>query len=462
MWHGRFSEPTADDVKAFTESISYDWRLYKYDIVGSIAHATMLKEIGILNTEERDQIVKGLQEIKKDIEAGKIEFDPNFEDVHMNIESILTARIGPVGAKLHTGRSRNDQVALDIRMYMRAEVLEIRRLLRGLQKSMVRLGVKHSRLIMPGYTHLQRAQPTLMAHHLLAYVEMLDRDFGRMTDCYKRINVMPLGSGAIAGSTLPLNRELVAKLLDFPKVTQNSMDAVSDRDFALEVLANIAIIGMHTSRLCEDIILWASSEFKFILIKDAYATGSSLMPQKKNPDVAELARGKTGRLYGNLMSLLTTMKGLPMTYNRDMQEDKEAIFDSVDTCKSVLAVMAKLIEHIVVDESRIGKAANDALLLATDMADYLVKKGVPFRNSHEIIGKMVSYCVTERKALTDLDLNQMRTFSSAFDEDILKVLTLKASISSRTATGSPSYDNVVAQLKRWDGIITSEEGMSQV
>ncbi|MDK3159419.1 argininosuccinate lyase [Kamptonema cortianum] len=456
MWHGRFKQKTADEVRDYTESISYDWRLYPYDIQGSVAHAAMLAEIGVLTAKERDSIIAGLNEIRDEIKAGKFEFKPELEDVHMNIESALIEKIGPAGAKLHTARSRNDQVALDSRLYIRFEVREIQRHLRRLQKALVGLGRQYDKLVMPGYTHLQRAQPVLFAHHLLAYVEMFDRDFNRLQDAMKRINSMPLGSGAIAGSTIALNREMVAKLLDFPEVTRNSMDAVSDRDYFLEVLSDIAIIGVHVSRLCEDIVLWASSEFKFIVLHDAYSTGSSLMPQKKNPDIAELARGKTGRLFGNLMSLLTTMKGLPMTYNRDMQEDKEAVFDSVDTVKAGLNVLAKMIETIYVHESRVKKAVNDAMLLATDMADYLVKKGVPFRNAHEIIGKMVGHCVEESKALTDLTLEEMQKFSVAFEEDVQKMLTLKASITARGATGAPSFKNVDDQLHRWEDSLKRE------
>ncbi|MDZ4741829.1 MAG: argininosuccinate lyase [Verrucomicrobiota bacterium] len=456
MWHGRFKEKTADEVRDYTESISYDWRLYPYDIQGSVAHAAMLADIGILTAIERDTIIGGLHAIRDEIKADKFEFDPSLEDIHMNIEAALIKKIGPVGGKLHTARSRNDQVALDARLYIRFEVKEIQRHLRRMQKSLVGLGRKYDTLVMPGYTHLQRAQPVLFAHHLLAYVEMFDRDFNRLQDASKRINYMPLGSGAIAGSTIAVNREMVAKLLDFSDVTKNSMDAVSDRDFFMEVLSDIAIIGVHISRMCEDIILWASSEFKFIVLNDAYSTGSSLMPQKKNPDIAELARGKTGRLFGNLLSLLTTMKGLPMTYNRDMQEDKEAVFDSVDTVKSGLNVLSKMIETVYVHESRIKKAVNDAMLLATDMADYLVKKGVPFRNAHEIIGKMVGRCVETGKALTDLQIEEMKEFSVAFDEDIQKILTVKASITARTVTGAPSFKNVDDQLHRWEELMRRE------
>jgi argininosuccinate lyase len=449
MWKGRFKTDTAALLKKYSESVSFDWRLFKHDIDGSIAHAAALLDAGIITDSENKVIVRGLEEIRGEIEKGVFHFDENLEDVHMNIESALTKKIGDAGAKLHTARSRNDQVALDLRLYLRAETDAIQQLIHDLQKSLVALGEKYKRVIIPGYTHLQRAQPVLFAHHLLAYVEMLHRDFDRLTDAQKRINIMPLGSGAIAGSTINLNRELVAKLLGFPKITQNSMDAVSDRDFACELLAAIAIIGMHLSRLSEDLILWSSSEFKFVTISDAYTTGSSLMPQKKNPDVAELTRGKTGRLYGNLLSLLTTLKGLPMTYNRDMQEDKEPVFDSVDTIKSALAIFAAMMLEIKVDESRAAEAVSDWNLLATDLADYLVKHGVPFRNAHEVIGKAVAVCVERRIGFSELTLEEFQMLSSAFHADVYEILDVKKSIDARTAVGAPSTANVEAQLKKW-------------
>jgi argininosuccinate lyase len=449
MWKGRFKTDTAALLKKYSESVSFDWRLFKHDIDGSIAHAAALLDAGIITDSENKSIVRGLEEIRAEIEKGGFHFDENLEDVHMNIESALTKKIGDAGAKLHTARSRNDQVALDLRLYLRAETDAIQQLIHDLQKSLVALGEKYKHVIIPGYTHLQRAQPVLFAHHLLAYVEMLHRDFDRLTDAQKRINIMPLGSGAIAGSTINLNRELVAKLLGFPKITQNSMDAVSDRDFACELLAALAIIGMHLSRLSEDLILWSSSEFKFVTISDAYTTGSSLMPQKKNPDVAELTRGKTGRLYGNLLSLLTTLKGLPMTYNRDMQEDKEPVFDSVDTIKSALAIFAAMMLEIKVDESRVAEAVGDWNLLATDLADYLVKRGVPFRKAHEVIGKAVAVCVERRIGFSELTLEEFQMLSSAFHADVYEILDVKKSIDARTAVGAPSTANVEAQLKKW-------------
>jgi argininosuccinate lyase len=449
MWKGRFKTDTAALLKKYSESVSFDWRLFKHDIDGSIAHAAALLDAGIITDSENKAIVRGLEEIRAEIEKGGFHFDENLEDVHMNIESALTKKIGDAGAKLHTARSRNDQVALDLRLYLRAETDAIQQLIHDLQKSLVALGEKYKHVIIPGYTHLQRAQPVLFAHHLLAYVEMLHRDFDRLMDAKKRINVMPLGSGAIAGSTINLNRELVAQLLGFPKITQNSMDAVSDRDFAVELLAAIAIIGMHLSRLSEDLILWSSSEFKFVTISDAYTTGSSLMPQKKNPDVAELTRGKTGRLYGNLLSLLTTLKGLPMTYNRDMQEDKEPVFDSVDTIKSALAIFAAMMLEIKVDEPRVAEAVGDWNLLATDLADYLAKRGVPFRNAHEVIGKAVAVCVERRIGFSELTLEEFQMLSSAFHADVYEILDVKKSIDARTAVGAPSTANVEAQLKKW-------------
>jgi len=398
MWKGRFKKATADSVKDFTESISFDWRLYKQDIQGSVAHVTMLAEAGIVSKLDRDKIIKGLREIQGELAKGTFKFDPALEDIHMNIEAALIEKIGDTGAKLHTARSRNDQIALDLRLFVRGEVESIRQKVRLLQKSLVGFARRHAKVLIPGYTHLQRAQPVPIAHHMLAYVEMLDRDYERLSDSYRRVDVMPLGSGALGGSTLPIRRELVAEFLDFPKMTQNSMDAVSDRDFILELLFDCALIGLHCSRLSEDIVLWASTEFGLIDIEDAYCTGSSLMPQKKNPDLAELSRGKTGRLFGNLFSLLTTLKGLPLTYNRDMQEDKEPLFDSVDTTKAVLQILAEMIDHTSVRAPRAAEMVVDPLLLATDVTDYLVRKGVPFRQAHEIVGKAVKHSETKKKA----------------------------------------------------------------
>jgi argininosuccinate lyase len=449
MWKGRFSEPTAALLQQYSESISFDWRLWRHDIEGSIAHSAALLDAGLITAEERERIVAGLREIGAEIEAGKFSFQTELEDIHMNIEAELTRRIGDAGAKLHTARSRNDQVALDLRLYLRAECAAIEELLRDLQRALVTLAEAHREVVIPGYTHLQRAQPVYFAHHLLAYVEMFARDLGRVADARARMNVLPLGSGAIAGSTIKLDRELVAKLLDFPAITQNSMDAVSDRDFAVELLAALALVAMHLSRLSEDMILWASSEFHFVTISDAYTTGSSLMPQKKNPDVAELTRGKTGRVYGNLVALLTTLKGLPMTYNRDMQEDKEPVFDSVDTIKAALTIFAGMLHGTRVNPVACAQAVADPLLLATDLADYLVNRGVPFRKAHEIIGRAVALSAERKMPLPQLALSDYQSLSTAFAADLYDCFDLAEAMSARQAIGAPSPENVAAQLARW-------------
>jgi argininosuccinate lyase len=456
MWKGRFQQETAPAVQRFTESISFDWRLYKFDIQGSIAHASALEKAGLLTPEERQQIESGLKAIEQEIEEGRFSFRADLEDVHMNIESALTSRIGPTGAKLHTARSRNDQVALDLRLYLRSEADEICHLITGLQRALVGLGEKFQETILPGYTHLQRAQPVLFAHHLLAYVEMLARDRERLVDARKRINRMPLGSGAIAGSTIPVDRSYIAGLLGFPEVTRNSMDAVSDRDFVAEFLFAMALTGIHLSRLSEDLILFASSEFQFVKISDRYTTGSSLMPQKKNPDVCELTRGKTGRFVGNLVSLLTTLKGLPMTYNRDLQEDKEAVFDSIDQLKLVLEVNTGMIPEIDVDSQRTREAANDPGLLATDLADYLVLRGLPFRHAHEVIGKLVAYSIEQKRGFADLTLEEFQRFSEIFQPDLFTVLDLDRAIDRRTATGAPSRKNVAGALEAWNAILREQ------
>ena len=454
MWKGRFQQETSALLQQYSESISFDWRLWRHDIAGSIAHSAALEKAGLLTKEERAQIVAGLQEIGAEIEAGKFSFKTELEDIHMNIEAELTRRIGAAGAKLHTARSRNDQVALDLRLYLRDEADALAAALRAMQRALVALGARHADVIIPGYTHLQRAQPVYFAHHLLAYVEMFDRDRDRVLDARKRINVMPLGSGAIAGSTILLDRELIARELDFPAITQNSMDAVSDRDFAVELLSALALVAVHLSRLSEDVILWASSEFKFITISDAFTTGSSLMPQKKNPDVAELTRGKTGRVIGNLVSLLTTLKGLPMTYNRDMQEDKEPVFDSVDTIKTALAVFAAMLDGISANAAACAAAVADPMLLATDLADYLVNRGIPFRQAHEVIGKAVALCAEKHCELPDLTLADYQTLSPAFAADVFACLSVATSMSARQATGAPSPQNVAAQLARWQDTLS--------
>jgi argininosuccinate lyase len=450
MLRGRFQDETAAAMRRLSESVSFDWRLFKFDILGSIAHAKALHKAGLLTVDELARIETGLLGIEKEIAAGTFEFRPELEDVHMNIEAELTKRIGAAGAKLHTARSRNDQVALDLRLYLRNECTEVRGLLTDFQRALVELGRKYSNAVLPGYTHLQRAQPVLLAHHFLAYVEMIERDKERLVDARERINRMPLGSGAIAASTIPIDRAYVAQLLDFPELTRNSMDAVSDRDFVAEMLFVLALVGVHLSRLSEDLILFASSEFKFVKISDAYSTGSSLMPQKKNPDVCELTRGKTGRLIGNLVTLLTVVKGLPMTYNRDLQEDKEAVFDSIDQTKLVLEVYAAMIRELEFDTRAMQQAASDPALLATDLADYLVLHGLPFRQAHEAIGGLVAYSQKEQRALPDLSLEEFRRFSDRFEPDLYHVFQLDSALTKRVAVGAPSAKNVAAQLEAWD------------
>ncbi len=451
---GRFASGPGADVAQFTESISFDWRLWRHDIQGSIAHATMLRKIGVLTPAELRAIVKGLEAIAGEIEAGKFRWQAELEDVHMNIEAELTRR-APAGAKLHTGRSRNDQIALDIRLWLRDEIIELDGELRSLQRALVELGGKNREVIIPGYTHLQRAQPVFLAHHLLAYAEMLERDRERQMDCFARVNVCPLGSGAIAGSTLPLDREFTAKLLGFTDakgralVTRNSMDAVSDRDFAVEFCAGAALIAAHLSRLAEDVILWASSEFNFIRIADAYTTGSSLMPQKKNPDVAELTRGKTGRVFGNLIALLTLLKGLPMTYNRDLQEDKERLFDSVDTVRASARLMAAMLRNTKVNHAACAAAAGDPALLATDLADYLVRKGMAFRQAHHAVGAVVALAERAGKPLDELTLAELQSVDETFGRDALGVFDLKRAMAKRNLTGAPGTKEVAKQLAWW-------------
>ncbi len=450
MWKGRFQTETSNLVQRYGESISYDWRLYAHDIEGSIAHAAALQDAGIITKTEERKIGKGLREIKKEIESGDFRFRMSLEDIHMNIESALTDKIGDAGAKLHTARSRNDQVALDVRLYCRAETEAIFQRVMLMQRALLKLAKQFPEAVVPGYTHLQRGQPVLFSHHLLAYVEMLERDRMRLADCFKRINIMPLGSGALAGSTILLNRRLVAEKLGFPSVSQNSMDAVSDRDFIAELMFVISMIGIHLSRLSEDVILWASAEFGFIELSDAHTTGSSLMPQKKNPDVAELTRGKTGRLVGNLMSLLTTIKGLPMTYNRDLQEDKEPLFDSIDTIKIALEVFAEMMAVAKIREDRTREATSDPFLLATDLADYLVLKGVPFRQAHEVIGRITAYSIEQKKDFGDFDLSEYQQFSEVFEKDVFAVLSVETALKSRKAIGAPSPTNVKRQMGYWE------------
>jgi argininosuccinate lyase len=459
---GRFKGGPAADVAAFTQSISFDWRLWEQDLLGSIAHATMLQSVGLLSKAELKDIIDALHAIGQEITDGKFPWKPELEDVHMNIEAELTRRT-PAGAKLHTGRSRNDQVALDMRMWLRDEIVELSREIRDLQSALAALGSANAGVIIPGYTHLQRAQPVYFAHHLLAYIEMLERDDDRLGDCFLRVNVCPLGSGALAGSTLPLDREQVAKLLGFvdeegnPVLTQNSMDAVSDRDFVIEFCSIAALLAVHLSRLAEDLILWTTSEFNFIRIADAYTTGSSLMPQKKNPDVAELTRGKAGRMIGNLVALLTLLKGLPMTYNRDLQEDKERLFDSVDTIRATTRIGAAMLRNVSVNAEACQAAGGDAALLATDMADYLVRKAVPFRQAHDIVGQAVAQAESQGKSLAELSIKELQAIDKNFEADVAAIFHLEQAMQRRQLTGTPGTAEVERQLARWREILQPEK-----
>jgi len=449
MRKGRFKKSIAKVAQHYSESVSFDQRLYRHDIAGSIVHARALAKAGILSAAEQKKLETGLREIEKEIGSGKFQWNESLEDVHMNIESALTKKIGPVGAKLHTARSRNDQVALDLRLYAKEQIYQIGKQLKRCQGALLRLAQKHVDLVMPGYTHLQRAQPIYFAHYLLGQIEAFARDADRLRDCFHRTDVLPLGSGALAGSTIVLDRELIARELGFARVSQNSLDAVSDRDFVAEFLFSLAMIGMHLSRLSEDLIIWSSSEFGFVEFSDSFSTGSSLMPQKKNPDMAELTRGKTGRLYGNLMSILTTLKALPSSYNRDLQEDKEALFDSADTVSAALNVFAAMLPELKINREKMKIAASDPNLLATDLAEYLVKKGMPFREAHEVVGKLVAETVAKGKKLNDISLAALKKVSSLFDADVSKVFDLRRSLAARQAIGAPSAKNIAAQIKRW-------------
>lgn len=449
MWGGRFSEATDAFVAEFTASVQFDQRFYKQDIAGSIAHATMLAKVGVLTEQERDDIIEGLTAIKADIEAGNFEWRIDLEDVHMNIESRLTQRIGITGKKLHTGRSRNDQVATDIRLYVRDEIDAILELLKKLQKGILGLAAKNTNTIMPGFTHLQTAQPVTFGHHLMAWFEMLVRDSERLIDCRKRVNRMPLGSAALAGTTYPIDRAYTAELLGFEAVAENSLDAVSDRDFGIEFNAAASLIMMHLSRMSEEMILWTSAQFKFVNIPDRFCTGSSIMPQKKNPDVPELIRGKTGRVYGDLMSLLTLMKGQPLAYNKDNQEDKEPLFDAIDTVRGSLMAFADMIPALVPNIEIMREAALRGFSTATDLADYLVKNGVAFRDAHEIVGKAVALGVQEGKDLSELTLEQLQQFSDLIQADVFeKALTLEASVNVRNHIGGTAPAQVEAAIER--------------
>ncbi len=442
LWGGRFGKATEGLVDDFHSSISFDQRLYEQDILGSIAHATMLGEQGIIPREDVDKITEGLRGILADVKAGKIQWRTDAEDIHMNVETILTERIGEAGKRLHTGRSRNDQVALDTRMYARGACRETEGLLEDLIRALLDTAGKHLHTIMPGYTHMQKAQPITLAHHLMAYVQMFLRDRERFRAAYRSADVMVLGSGALAGTTYPLNRERVAEMLDFSAISENSLDGVSDRDFLLDYLSAASICMMHLSRFCEELILWNTNEFRFVEMDDGFATGSSIMPQKKNPDVAELIRGKTGRVYGHLMGLLTVMKGLPLAYNKDMQEDKEAFFDARDTLVKGLTVFTAMFRTLTFRTDSMERGASGGFTNATDCADYLVRKGVPFRDAHRVVGELVAHCLSENKALLDLSLPELHQFHPAFENDVFGDLSMIACVEKRRIPGAPAPDMV--------------------
>lgn len=448
LWGGRFKKETSGLMDDFHSSISFDCRMYREDITGSIAHAEMLGRQGIISEEDAQKIVQGLKDILIDIEAGKIEFSAQAEDIHMNIESLLIQRIGEAGKRLHTGRSRNDQVALDIRMYQKRRIEDLCGLLKNLEEVILNIARSNLDTIMPGYTHLQKAQPITLAHHVMAYFQMFARDIMRLKDCCSRTNICPLGSGALAGTTYPLDREYVAHSLGFADITQNSLDGVSDRDFLIECAACCSIIMMHLSRWCEELILWSSNEFGFVEMDDAFSTGSSIMPQKKNPDACELIRGKTGRVYGDLTALLTVMKSLPLAYNKDMQEDKEAIFDAVDTTEGCLIIFTQMLDSLTFNKERMLSGAGLGFTNATDAADYLVKKGLPFREAHEIIGHMVLLCLEKGCSIDQLSMQELKNINSIFEEDFYEAVSLKTCVEQRLTPGGPSKNAVLKQIAR--------------
>ena len=447
LWGGRFQKETDNLVNELNASISFDQRLYREDITGSMAHAKMLGACGIISMEDVAAILEGLQSILEDVEAGKVEFTADNEDIHMNVEALLTARIGDAGKRLHTARSRNDQVALDFRMYVREQIPTIVGQLLELETVLCRQAKQYQTAVMPGYTHLQRAQPISFAQHLMAYANMFARDVTRLEDCAKRLNECPLGSGALAGTTYPIDRWQTAKALDFDAPMSNSLDGVSDRDYALELMSALSILMMHLSRFSEEVILWCSWEFKFIELDDAYATGSSIMPQKKNPDVAELVRGKTGRVYGDLMSLLTVMKGLPLAYNKDMQEDKEPVFDAMDTVEMCLPVFAAMLDTMTVRTDNMRKAAGKGFINATDCADYLTKKGMPFRDAYTVTGKLVADCTAQGKTLEERTVDELRAFSDLFDGDVYEAINLENCMALRRSYGGPAVSETTRQIK---------------
>ena len=447
MWQGRFKKEEDESVNDFNSSISFDSRMYREDITGSIAHARMLGNTGIIDRGESEKIIAGLKEILCDIESGKLEFDPKAEDIHMFVEQVLTERIGDAGKRLHTSRSRNDQVALDIRMYLRNQIDEVYALIKVLAKVIIEKAKANTKTVMPGYTHLQRAQPVTLAHQLLAYAQMLKRDCERLCDCRVRTNIMPLGSCALAGTTYPIDRQSVCDELGFDSVTQNSIDGVSDRDFVLELAFDLSTVMMHLSRFSEEIILWCSSEFGFMELDDAFATGSSIMPQKKNPDIAELVRGKTGRVYGSLTTLLTVMKGLPLAYNKDMQEDKEAIFDALDNTKLCLEIFTKMLDTATFKTDKMRSAAGFGFINATDCADYLVKKGMPFRQAYKIVGELVAVCIEKNTTFEKLDIEEYKKVSDVFDDGVYKAVDLDVCTNGRNVVGGPAQSAVLKQIE---------------
>lgn len=457
LWGGRFSKDLDKVAEHFHSSISFDHRLYKCDIKGSIAHARMLGRQGIIPPDEAEIIIGALTDIEKDIEVGNVVFEESAEDVHMNIEKILIERIGDIGKKLHTARSRNDQVALDIRMYLKEELKAVCRLLIGLQQVLLDKAKEHKEVILPGYTHMQKAQPVLFAHHLLAYFEMFQRDVERLRDTFKRVDYMPLGSGALAGTTFPIDREAVKEELGFGRLTRNSIDAVSDRDFVVEAVFDMSLIMMHLSRFCEEIILWSTEEFRFVEVDDAYGTGSSIMPQKKNPDVAELVRGKTGRVYGDLVALLSMMKSLPLAYNKDMQEDKESLFDALDTVKGCLKVFVPMVATMQIRAENMYRGAKGGFSNATDAADYLVGKGLPFRDAHRIVGKMVAYCIEKGITLEEITLDKLKEFHPIISESIYPVLQIENSVKRRDVAGGTGNKRVQAAMEEAQRIINAND-----
>ena len=456
LWGGRFKSGVNELVNTFNASISIDSRMYKEDILGSLAHVKMLGKQGIIPAKDSEKIVNGLNEILKRMENGVIHIDNSSEDIHSFIESTLTYYIGDEGKKLHTGRSRNDQVALDTKLYVKKYLIVVANELLNLQTVILNKAKENINTIMPGYTHMQKAQPITFAHHIMAYAEMLKRDYGRLLDCYERMNEMPLGSGALATSTYPIDRNFVSNELGFNKPTVNSIDSVSDRDYAIEALSALSLIMMHLSRFSEEVIVWCTGEFNFVELDDAYSTGSSIMPQKKNPDVAELVRGKTGRVYGDLMTLLTVMKGIPLAYNKDMQEDKEALFDGLDTVLISIQTFTGMLDTMKIKKDVMKKAASGGFTNATDVADYLVKKGEAFRNAHEIVGKIVLYCIDENKAIDDLSLDEFKSFSPFFEEDVYKAIDLITCVEERSVMGGPSSSSVQSQISLLENFISEK------